>query len=317
MTNTEQQARELLPCPFCGSTAIIASVTSGPSDALMVACGYCYTRGPRKNTTAEAIAAWNTRAALGEAAFRRAFQGYGRAARDQDAPPLDGEPYMSIDDAARISARLVADVAHNPDLEGLVERLNSLVTCGCVDEEWPQLRHDIVAALSTIQPPAIEDIHAFQIYEWRCVHCKRVFSGPCPEQCPFDHCRSFAKIDEVSAATPSPLNGDVVEALKEIEQAGTAVLAAMDSYNEKHGTYLGGPAFFKLGRAVARARATLLSGKATSPPPEERDVVEAVLSLIEDRLCIIWSPRDNRDVFADELRAALSSLSSGEGSGDE
>jgi Lar family restriction alleviation protein len=51
----------LKACPFCGSGAIIACVTSGPSDALMVACGFCYTRGPRKDTEAEAIAAWNTR----------------------------------------------------------------------------------------------------------------------------------------------------------------------------------------------------------------------------------------------------------------
>jgi hypothetical protein len=31
--------------------------------------------------------------------------------------------------------------------DNLVERLNLFVTCGCGDDEWPQLRFDTVAAL--------------------------------------------------------------------------------------------------------------------------------------------------------------------------
>jgi hypothetical protein len=46
--------------------------------------------------------------ALNEQAFRNAYRGYGRALRREDDPPLAGEPWMSMDDAARLSAELVA-----------------------------------------------------------------------------------------------------------------------------------------------------------------------------------------------------------------
>lgn len=40
--------------------------------------------------------------------FRNAYKGHGRAVRERDENPYPGEPYMSMDDAARLSANLVA-----------------------------------------------------------------------------------------------------------------------------------------------------------------------------------------------------------------
>lgn len=57
----------------------------------------------------------------------------------------------------RIDEALATDVKEDerhaetsPNIqEALIERLNAFVQCGCCDDEWPQLRHDTVAALST------------------------------------------------------------------------------------------------------------------------------------------------------------------------
>lgn len=46
-------------------------------------------------------------------------------------------------------------------------------------------------------------------------------------------------------------------ALERSAKAGQCVLEAIDDYNEKHGTYLCGPACFEIGRAVAQNRALL------------------------------------------------------------
>lgn len=35
--------------------------------------------------------------------------------------------------------------------DGLVERLNSFIQCGCCDEEWPQLRQDTVHRIDALQ----------------------------------------------------------------------------------------------------------------------------------------------------------------------
>jgi hypothetical protein len=53
---------DLLPCPFCNSTAIVIGESA-------VRCAFCYTSGPRKPLSrAEATAAWNTRPNLTPAA---------------------------------------------------------------------------------------------------------------------------------------------------------------------------------------------------------------------------------------------------------
>ena len=44
---------------------------------------------------------------------------------------------------------------------------------------------------------------------------------------------------------------------------------------------------------------------ALSSLPVRSGEVERVMDLIEQRLCIVWSPRENRDAFEAELRAAL------------
>lgn len=55
-----------------------------------------------------------------------------------------------------------------------------------------------------------------------------------------------ATVTAMRAAAPA--NDGEVERLV---NAANRVLAAMDDYNEKNGTALGGPAFFELGRAIA------------------------------------------------------------------
>jgi len=53
---------ELKPCPFCG--AHDPSHQTDYGDESQFVCGVCDARGPMKRTYHEAIAAWNTRAAL-------------------------------------------------------------------------------------------------------------------------------------------------------------------------------------------------------------------------------------------------------------
>ena len=49
---------ELLPCPFCGGSAVVSSLYGD----WYVECDLCDAGGSGEDTKAEAIAAWNTRA---------------------------------------------------------------------------------------------------------------------------------------------------------------------------------------------------------------------------------------------------------------
>lgn len=57
--------RELLPCPFCGSSDIMTTVCS-PSNSW---CGLCFAQGPGAEKPTAAMAAWNRRAALASVAL--------------------------------------------------------------------------------------------------------------------------------------------------------------------------------------------------------------------------------------------------------
>lgn len=61
MTETEETVLDLLPCPFCGCARIYER------GFRCFECPECRAEGPTKATKAEAVAAWNTRAALSRA----------------------------------------------------------------------------------------------------------------------------------------------------------------------------------------------------------------------------------------------------------
>ncbi len=53
-------ANELKPCPFCGEKLNL-TYDGLLSEIYWIRCGECYTTGPTKDTTEEAIKAWNWR----------------------------------------------------------------------------------------------------------------------------------------------------------------------------------------------------------------------------------------------------------------
>lgn len=68
---TKHQAPEVtseqpLPCPFCDTDKVVVRDNTGPKICsaahAWVACLLCATEGPEKDSVAEAITAWNTRA---------------------------------------------------------------------------------------------------------------------------------------------------------------------------------------------------------------------------------------------------------------
>ena len=54
--------KALKPCPFCGGSASVEFDEFGESNWHTVMCMECYAAGPEKESHAEAIATWNTRA---------------------------------------------------------------------------------------------------------------------------------------------------------------------------------------------------------------------------------------------------------------
>ena len=57
-------APELKPCPFCGGDADLMTPEDDNMRLATAMCMGCYITGPEKETEAEAITAWNTRADL-------------------------------------------------------------------------------------------------------------------------------------------------------------------------------------------------------------------------------------------------------------
>jgi Lar family restriction alleviation protein len=93
---TEKHTAELLPCPFCGSSARIARLLSpegerrGERPIFDVQCTECWV-WHRCETEAEAVAAWNRRALLPSAALVSelvgALEELREACRERDSAP--------------------------------------------------------------------------------------------------------------------------------------------------------------------------------------------------------------------------------------
>ena len=92
--------RELLPCPFCGSTQIALSHTVQGACWVVCETGTCGAIGPTKSTPAEAASAWNTRLIAGA--------GDTGAAPIED-PPVPGPPAVVL--PVEMESRLVGDIA--------------------------------------------------------------------------------------------------------------------------------------------------------------------------------------------------------------
>lgn len=58
------KAETLDPCPFCGGESDVMTPEDDQMRKAAVMCMGCYVLGPERETSAEAIAAWNRRAAL-------------------------------------------------------------------------------------------------------------------------------------------------------------------------------------------------------------------------------------------------------------
>ena len=65
-------SKGLMPCPICGAHAELLAAEIRETHDAMVECTQCGTTGPTTKTSAEAVAAWNTRAADAEVAGLRA-----------------------------------------------------------------------------------------------------------------------------------------------------------------------------------------------------------------------------------------------------
>ncbi len=97
---------------------------------------------------------------------------------------------------------------------------------------------------------------------------------------------------------------DLVELRKaaaDLEQMATATMAAVDEYNEKHGTHIGGPIFFKLGKTIAKTRAVL----SQQPKDTTEDDVERVAQAIRDPAPLIGEINVGERITAWQARAAL------------
>jgi Lar family restriction alleviation protein len=63
MTTTNTELVELLSCPFCGGEATLRN-DHATADRVWVECQHCWVEQSAAVPMAEAVAAWNTRAAL-------------------------------------------------------------------------------------------------------------------------------------------------------------------------------------------------------------------------------------------------------------
>lgn len=111
MTTPDAERVELLPCPFCGGEFPPVATRDDKGD--LVICIGCSALGPTRRTESEAVAAWNTRAAIDP--VRRIYVRWsddGERIRKWSWRPFEhGEPFDAI----------TADPA--PGVEGLVAGL--------------------------------------------------------------------------------------------------------------------------------------------------------------------------------------------------
>lgn len=118
MTAQDQQSRELLPCPFCGREAMMSHSRDG--EVCNVRCagwsvGNCLGAGPNCYTEADAVAGWNRRAPVEQAAralpasmkpVAEIFAGdLFRVNQGPDAEPVTGDHYLYT--AAQVLAMLM------------------------------------------------------------------------------------------------------------------------------------------------------------------------------------------------------------------
>ena len=85
---------ELLPCPFCKSTNVEAD-DNGRGLIFFVRCRVCRSAGPGEQCAADAITAWNTRAATRQP-DAQAMQALLERCRDREYNPFEPDNQTAL-----------------------------------------------------------------------------------------------------------------------------------------------------------------------------------------------------------------------------